>query len=205
MSAARTVRVAILPAVAAVLIALVVGVQFAYGGGDFVPLRGANPCTVRTASSVSTGVDGLSERLVLLGLDGAACRLHTSREALTLQLAESSHPTDAQVAALRYGLLRAVDLMNAAHQLPPASDLVDAGLAGSNLNSFLKAAIRALPASVINRAVSTPDVLRRTIDNLDLRALLANVDNPDNLNAQINTAVTKAVQQSVVAALQGLL
>ena len=75
----------------------------------------------------------------------------------------------------------------------------------SNLNGFLKAAIRALPDSLINAALKTDDVLRRAINELDLRNLLANLDNPDDLTRQINAAVTQAVKDSLVARLRGLL
>ena len=60
-------------------------------------------------------------------------------------------PTDAQVDALRAGLLEAVDRMKADGTLPPASDLVDEALDSSDLNGFVKAAIRALPDSVIDQ------------------------------------------------------
>ena len=94
-----------LPAVAVVLVSGVLGVQLANGGGQSAPSKTANPCAVRTVNSVSTGIEALAERLVILGLDGAACHLHVSREALTLQLAQQGTPTDAQVNALRAGLL----------------------------------------------------------------------------------------------------
>src|SRR3954451_20918604 len=91
-------RTGALPVVAAVLVSGVLGVQIANGGGDFAPLKTAQPCaTHRPVTSVSTGITGLGERLVLLGLDGAACRLGVTREALTLELARSRAPTDAQV------------------------------------------------------------------------------------------------------------
>jgi hypothetical protein len=155
---------------------------------------------------VSTGIEGLGENLVLLGLDGAACRLGVTREALVLQLARSNNsPTDAQIDALRAGLLDAVNRMKADGTLPPASELTDEALDNSNLNGFLKAAIRALPDSLINSALKTDDVLRRTINDLDLRALLANLDNPDDLTRQLNAAVTKAVKDSLIARLRGLL
>ena len=64
-------------------------------GGTFEPLRPADPCVARTVTSQSDGIDGLTERLVLLGIDGAACRLGVSREALTLELAQTGDPTDA--------------------------------------------------------------------------------------------------------------
>jgi hypothetical protein len=194
-----------LPAVAVVLVSAVLGVQLANGGGKSAPSPTANPCAVRTVNSVSTGIEGLAERLVILGLDGAACRLHVSREALTLQLAQQGKATDAQIDALRAGLLRAVDLMKANGTLPPASDLVDEALDESNLNGFIKGAIRLLPDSVINGALKTDDVLRRAINDLDLRTLLANLKNPDDLSRQINAAVTKAVEASLIARLRSLL
>ena len=40
---------------------------------------------------------------MLLGIDGAACRLHVSREALTLELAQPGTRTDAEIDALRDG------------------------------------------------------------------------------------------------------
>ena len=89
--------------------------------------------------------------------------------------------------------------------LPPASDLVDEALDNADLNGFLEAAIRALPDSVINAALKTDDVLIRTINDLDLRSILANLDNQDDLNQQINAAVTQAVKDSLVARLRDLL
>src|SRR5690349_22674545 len=118
-------RVMLLPAFALVLVAGVLGIQLAHGGGSFEPLRPADPCQVRPVTSQATGIDALTERLVLLGLDGAACRLHVSREALTLELAQPGPRTDAQVNALRAGLLDAVQQMKSDGTLPPASDLVD--------------------------------------------------------------------------------
>ena len=67
-----------LPAVALVLVGGVLGVQLAHGGGRFEPLHSADPCVARKVTSLATGMDALTERLVLLGLDGAACRLHVS-------------------------------------------------------------------------------------------------------------------------------
>ncbi|HET6940238.1 MAG TPA: hypothetical protein VFI19_16595, partial [Nocardioides sp.] len=117
-----------LPAVALVLVAGVLGIQLAHGGGKFEPLQPADPCVARTVTSQAEGIDGLTERLVLLGLDGAACQLHVSREALTLELAQPGPRTDAEIDALRAGLLSAVQRMKDDGTLPPASDLVDEAL-----------------------------------------------------------------------------
>jgi hypothetical protein len=198
-------RAVALPLLAAALVSGVLGVQIVNGGGGFAPARPAQPCAQRTVTSVSTGIEGLGERLVLLGLDGAACRLGITREALTLQFAQSGVPTDTQTDALRAGLLEAVDRLKADGALPPASKLTEEALDNADLNGFIKAAVRALPDSVINGALKTDDVLRRTINELDLRTLLANLNNPDALTRQINAAVTDAVKNSLVGRLRGLL
>jgi hypothetical protein len=194
-----------LPVVALVLVSGVLGVQLANGGGTFEPLQPANPCIAREVTSEADGIDGLTEQLVLLGLDGAACQLGVSREELTLELAQSDDPTDEQIDALHDGLQEAVRRMDEEGTLPPASELVDEALDNADLNSFLEAAIRALPDSVVDAALKTDDVLTRAIDDLDLRELLENVDDEDELNQQIEAAVTEAVKDSLVDRLTGLL
>jgi len=194
-----------LPAVGLILVGGVLGVQVAYGGGSFEPLHPADPCVARTVTSQAEGMEGLTEQLVLLGLDGAACRLGVSREALTLELAQADDPTDAQVDALREGLLAAVQRMQDDGSLPPISALVDEALDNADLNRFVEAAIRALPDSVIDAALKTDDVLNRTIEDLDLRTVLENVEDQDDLNAQVNAAVEQAVKDSLVERLRDLL
>jgi len=198
-----------LPVLTLALVAGVLAVQLAHGGGTFEPLRSADPCIEREVTSRAEGIDALTERLVLLGVDGAACRLHVSREALTLELAQSNdrsdEPTDAQVDALRAGLHGAVRRMKADDTLPPISSFVDEALDNADLNGFVEAAIKALPDSVVDAALKTDDVLDRTIDDLDLRELLANVDDQDDLNRQVEAAVTQAVKDSLVDRLRNLL
>jgi hypothetical protein len=198
-------RLVSMPSAALVLVSGVLGVHLANGGGTFEPLRSADPCAARSVTSRADGMDGLTERLVLLGIDGAACRLHVSREALTLELAQPGPRTDAEIDALHDGLLSAVQRMKDDGTLPPASDLVDEALDNADLNGFLEAAIRALPDSVVDAALKTDDVLNRTIDDLDLRTVLATLDNAHDLYQQINAAVTQAVKASLVARLRDLL
>ena len=194
-----------LPVVAVVLVCGVIGVQVAHGGGGFEPLQPADPCVARTVTSQAEGLDGLTERLVLLGIDDAACTLGVSREALTLELAQPGPRTDEEIDALRGGLLSAVGRMQDDGSLPPASALVDEALDNADLNDFLETVIRALPDSVIDAAVKTDDVLVRAIGDLDLRTLLANLDDQDDLNTQVNAAVTQAVKDSLLARLNDLL
>jgi hypothetical protein len=194
-----------MPLLALVLVSGVLGIQLAHGGGEFEPLPSADPCIARTVTSQAEGIDALTERLVLLGLDGAACQLGISREALTLQLAQPGPRTDAEIDALRQGLLDAVQRMKDDGTLPEAADLVDEALENSDLNGFIKAAIKALPDSVINAAVKVDDVLNRTINSLDLRSILSNLDDQQDLNRQLNAAVTQAVKDSLADRLRDLL
>jgi hypothetical protein len=199
------VRAAAMAMVALVLVGGVLGVQVANGGGSFEPLAPADPCAERTVTSRSDGIEGLTERLVLLGIDGAACRLQVSRETLTLDLGQGGERTDAEIDALREGLKAAVRRMEDDGTLPPASDLVDEALDTADLNGFLEAAIRALPDSVVDGALKTDDVLLRAVDDLDLRDLLANLDSEDDLNQQVESAITQAVKDSLADRLRDLL
>ena len=91
-------------------------------------------------------------------------------------------------------------------QLPQDhADLVDDALDSSDLNPFLKAAIRALPDSSVDAALKTDDVLIRTIDDLDLRTLLGHLDDPDALQRQLDAAVTQAVETALTDRLHALL
>ncbi len=194
-----------LPVAALALVSGVIGVQIANGGGRYEPLRPVDACVERPVASQADGIDGLTERLVLLGLGNAACELGTSREALVLDIAQSDGPTDGQVDALRKGLLEAVRQMKSDGSLPPASDLLDEALDSADLNGLLERAIRALPASVVDGALTTDDVRARAIDDLDLRRLLSNLDDQGDLERQVTAAVTTAVEDSLKARLRDLL
>ena len=198
-------RAVVLPVVAAALVSGVLGIQVANGGGDFVPARAANPCLARAVTPVAKGIEALGERMVFLAIDAAACRLGVTREALVLRIATPGEHTPQEVDAMRAGLLQAVDRMKADKTLPKASDLTDEALDNSDLPGLVEWGIRHLPDSLINGVVKTDDVLRRAISDLDLRTLLAGLDDPDALTRQINSAVSKAVKDSILARLRDLL
>lgn len=189
---------------AALLVAGVLGVQVANGGGEFEPLRPADACVERDVTAQADGIEGLTESLVLLGIDGAACRLDVSRERLTLDLAQPGDRTDAEIDALREGLQDAVVRMEEDGTLPPSSELVDEALDSADLNGFVKGAIRLLPDSAIDSTLKTDDVLIRAIDDLDLRELLGNLRDGDELNQQVEEAVTQAVKDSLADRLRNL-
>jgi hypothetical protein len=106
---------------------------------------------------------------------------------------------------LRAGLLEALSRMKRNGTLPPASELAHEAAARANLPFLVKGAIRLLPDSVINASLNTDDVLRRTITNLDLRTLLAHLNNPDEISRQIQSAVTQAVEGALLDRLRHLL
>jgi hypothetical protein len=196
-----TVPPFVLPMGAAVLVAVVLGGQVAAGGWDLGPDRAVNPCRVRAVAAVSPGLEGLGEALVLLGLDGAACRLHITRETLVLGLAQPGARTDAEVDAVRGGLRDAVDRMDVEGKLPPASSLLDEVLDSSGLPTLARTAVRALPDSLINNWLPTADVLRRAVADLDVRALLTRVSDPTEVQSLVVAAVRKAVGEQLLAGL----
>jgi hypothetical protein len=92
--------------------AALVGVELGKGALNEPAPKIANPCQPREGRT--GGIDATIQRIVLDGLDGAACRLHTSREELVLSLGGGVGVTrrwDEHTieVALRAGLLRSVD------------------------------------------------------------------------------------------------
>jgi len=106
-----TPALAILAALLAAVLALV-AVELGKGSADEPGPKLADPC--HSAPDRTGGFDATVQRIVLDGLDGAACRLHTSREELVLSLAPETgvqrrwddHTIEV---AVRAGLLGAVD------------------------------------------------------------------------------------------------
>jgi hypothetical protein len=104
--------------VKAVLVALLlagvalVAVELGLGALQQPSPKIADPCHPRDGRT--GGIDTTIQRIVLDGLDGAACRLHTTREELVLSLGGGSlaprHWDEHTIeVALRAGMLRAVD------------------------------------------------------------------------------------------------
>jgi hypothetical protein len=100
-----------------------VGVELGKGATGSVSPSIANPCRAR-APFTGGGVDGVIQRIVLDGLDGAGCRLGTSREELVLSLRPGTGVRLSQAdrstaeAAIRAGLLRSVDEANRRGDIP---------------------------------------------------------------------------------------
>jgi hypothetical protein len=105
-------------AVLFVAAAVLVGIEFGLGAAHAGDVHLADPCV-----SHSNAAGGAIQRVILDGLDGAACRLHISREELVLSVGSSSpfhtHWSKQRIdIALRAGLLRAVDEAERRGEIP---------------------------------------------------------------------------------------
>jgi hypothetical protein len=174
-----------LPLIAVVLVVGVLGVQVAAGGGHYVPLAPANPCTPRPVSAIPAQLEPLAEQIVLLGLDGTACRLGISRERLVLALAQTRSLDPRESAALKTGLAEAVDLLDRQGRLPKVSQLLPQALDQANL-------------PVVDNLLPTAPLLRRTIDELDINRLLHELTDPSQLNSVLQSAILQAALRQIL-------
>jgi hypothetical protein len=188
--------------IAVLLVAAVLGVQVAAGGGDYVPHHPGNPCTPRPIPPTPPRLDALAEQVVLVGLDSAACRLGISRERLVLVLANAGSIDPRTSAALKAGLGDAVDRLDRAGQLPKVSQLLPEALNQTSLPGIAKTIIELLPASVVDGALPTAPLLHRTIDGLDIPRLLYALSDPRQLDSTIQSAILHAALAEILASLR---
>ncbi len=125
-------RIAVLLAAAAVLIV----VELSTGAIGFGKPKLADPCTDKPAFK-GGGLDGEVQRFALSGLNGAACRLHTTREKLVLSFVPAAGTKRVRWdrstidAALRAGFQQALE------------DTEDRGLAGYVIARILEVIVGA--------------------------------------------------------------
>jgi len=132
--------------------AILLGVELARGAAGYGSGTVANPC--RERAFAGSGVDAAIQRVVLDGLDGAACRLGTSREELVLSLGAGEGFPPRQWArrtievALRAGMLGAVDRAEQRGEIP------------GFLAPLVRRAVRSLPLEqLIRGAVGLSDLI----------------------------------------------
>ena len=191
-----------LPLIAVVLVAAVLGVQLAAGGGHYAPLRPANPCTPRPVPPIPAQLEPLAEQIVLLGLDSAACRLGTSRERLVLALAETRSLEPRQSAALKAGLADAVNLLDREGRLPKVSQLLPQALGQANLPGVVKTIIEAIPDSLVDNLLPTAPLLRQTVDELNINSLLHELNDPRQLNTVLESSILMAALRQILGRLR---
>jgi len=187
-----------LPLIAVLLVAAVLGVQVAAGGGHYAPLRPANPCTPRPVPPIPAQLEPLAEQIVLLGLDGAACRLGISRERLVLALAETRSLDPRESAALKAGFADAVNRLDREGRLPKVSELLPQALGQANLPGIVKTIIAAIPDGLVDNLLPTGPLLRQAINELDINRLLRQLDNPNQLDAALQSAILQAALRQIL-------
>ncbi len=187
-----------MPLIAVLLVAAVLGVQVAAGGGHYVPREPANPCIPRAVPPIPPRLESLAEQIVLLGLSRAACRLGISRERLVLALAETSSLDPRAPAALKAGLRDAVDRLDREGRLPKVSQLLPEALNQASLPGIAKTLLEAIPDGVVDNALPTAPLLRRTIDELDVTRLLQELNDPRQLNSAVQSAILHAALHQIL-------
>jgi hypothetical protein len=187
-----------LPLIAVLLVAAVLGVQVAAGGGDYVPRRPADPCAPRANPPIPARLEPVAERIVLLGLDNAACRLGISRERLVLALADTRSLDPGAPAALKAGLRDAVDRLDRERRLPKVSQLLPEALDQADLPGIVKTVIGAIPDGLVDTALPTGPLLRRTISELDVDRLIRELPDPGQLESAVRSAVLQAALHQIL-------
>jgi hypothetical protein len=191
-------RTLALPVIAVLLVAAVLGVQVAAGGGDFVPRQPADPCAPRAVPPIPAQLEPVAERIVLLGLDSAACRLGISRERLVLALADTRTLDPDAPAAVKAGLRDAVNRLDREGRLPKVSQLLPEALEEADLPGIVKTVIAAIPDETVDGALPTAPLLLRAIDALDVDELVRDLDDPDQLDAAIRAAILQAARDQIL-------
>jgi hypothetical protein len=186
------VRRIALPLIAVALVAAVLGIQVAAGGGHYAPRRPANPCIQRPDPPIPLQLEALTERIVLVGLDSAACRLGISRERLVLALANTRSLDPRAPAALKAGLSDAVNRLSREGRLPRVSQLLPQVLQQVQLPGIVKTLIGAIPDSVVDSTLPTAPLLRSTVNELDVNKLLRELGDPSRLQAAVRAALLQA-------------
>ena len=191
-----------LPLIAVLLVAAVLGAQVAAGGGDYAPRQPADPCSPRAIPPSPAQLEPVAERIVLLGLDSAACRLGVSRERLVLALADTRTLDPRAPAALKAGLLDAVDRLDREGRLPKVSQLLPEALGQADLPGIVKTLIGAIPDTTVDSALPTKPLLRRAVGELDVERLVRQLDDPHQLDSAVRAAILQAARDQIVAQLR---
>jgi hypothetical protein len=153
-------RGSLLVGVAIAVSLALVGAYLAAGGASYTPAQTQDPCKERTWRDPE-GLQQVAEQFSLSALDGAACQLGVSREALARALATPASresfmqrrgiDDDELVRAIRAGLLRAVD------------DAERAGALNPVLAAPLRATLRQIPPE---QAIELIQDARSLLDSL---------------------------------------
>lgn len=201
----------VLIAAALVLCVGLLGVQLAAGGGDFVPQRSADPCRDlgRTAPD---DLPGLVETVVVTGVNDAACELGVSRERLLLSLLspedraelarEAGTDENGLAETITEGLGHAIDRLDAAGQLPKPAALLPSLADQLGIPDVL---VNGVPDVLLDRLPPTADMLRWSLDRIDVATILEGLDDGRSLESILRDALIQGVKDDARAWLKDVL
>lgn len=205
------VRGLALISVAVVLSAALLVIQLAASGADFVPQRSADPCADpgRTAPA---DLAGLVETVVVTGVNDAACTLGVSRERLLLALlspqdrAELARETGTDERGLEQaitdGLHHGIDRLEKAGQLPEPSALLPSLAAEAGIPGGL---VDRIPGVLLGRLPSTGDMLRWSLDRIDVGTILTELDGGRSFESILRDALIQGVKDDARSWLKDVL
>ena len=78
------------------------------------------------------------------------------------------------------------------------SQLLPDALDRSGLPGIVKTLIGAIPASVVDSALPTGPLLRRTVDELDVNQLLRELGDPSQLQSTVRSAILQAALRQIL-------
>ena len=195
-------RALTLPFIAVLLVAGLLGVQVAAGGGDFVPRR--PPIRASRARFRP------SRRSWSPSPNGSSCSASTAPRAGSASPARASSSRsrtrrsldpDAP-AALKAGLGAAVDRLERDGRLPKVSQLLPEALEQADLPGIVKTVIAAIPDETVDSALPTGPLLRRAIDELDVDELVRELEDPEQLESGIRAAILQAARDQILERLR---
>ncbi len=205
------VRGLVLIAVAVVLSAGLLVIQLAAGGADFVPQRSADPCR-DPGRMAPADLAGLVETVVVTGVNDAACTLGVSRERLLLALlssqdrAELARETGTDERGLEQtitaGLHHGIDRLEKAGQLPESSALLPSLAAEVGIPGGL---VDRIPGVLLARLPSTGDMLRWSLDRIDVGTILTELDDGRSFESILRDALIQGVKDDARAWLKDVL
>ena len=192
-------RALALPLIAVLLVAAVLGVQVAAGGGDYVPRQPADPCTPRAVAADPGASWSRSP-------SGSSCSASTAPRAGSASPASASSSRSPRPrsldpgapAALKAGLRDAVDRLDREGRLPKVSQLLPEALDQSDLPGIVKTLIGAIPDGTVDSTLPTGPLLRRAVDELDVDRLVRELDDPQQLESAVRSAILQAARDEIL-------
>lgn len=193
------VRAILLPLFALLTSVGLIWVHVASGGDDYGPASPPDPCRIPALVATTDDLETITEALVVDGVRDAACTLGVTRERLVLALPSEGDrralvDDDALAAALRLGLRRSVDRLERGGRLPKASALRDDYVDELGLPGIAEAVVRRIPDGVVDDLLPTGAVLRRALGQVDLLAVIAEIDEPDALERRLRADIEDAAK-----------